>query len=457
MASFESSVSFKSNCSSSLPPLLAAANYTTIPSPLSELTQLHNENTLLNNPSELSSWVDSLLTEFNQPGSLNNITAWNDYNTTSYCNIRQIIEEDSSIRLVHVLMSCADSVQRGTLSVASALLEELQVLLSRVNSEFGFGKVAAYFIDALSRRVFKPLERSLGSAFENEVLYHHFYEACPYLKFAHFTSNQAILEAFDGQPCVHVIDFNLMQGLQWPALIQALALRPNGPPSLRITGIGPASLDGHDPLRETGLRLAQLARSVNVRFAFRGVAASNIDDVKLWMLQVDPKEAVAVNCIMQLHKLLDDPSRIDSVLKLIHSLDPKIVTLVEQDTNQNQPDFSDKFREALDYYSTMFDSLEACKGPQKWLAEIYIQREICSVVCCAEMHEPLAQWRERMSRNGFTSVCLGANAYKQANMLLTVFSAQGGYSVDESEGCLKLGWHNRPLIAASAWRPNPGL
>lgn len=419
-------------------------------------------DTIIYNNSELSTWVDSLLTEFNQPTShfslSNAINLAPDPNMAPcYNETQQIIEEDSSIRLVHVLMSCADTVQRGNLSLAGALIEELQILLSRVNSEFGFGKVAGYFIDALSRRVFKPLERSYSSAHEDEILFHHFYEAGPYLKFAHFTSNQAILEAFDGHDCVHVIDFNLMQGLQWPALIQALALRPNGPPILRLTGIGPPSLDGHDPLRETGLRLAHLARSVNVRFAFRGVAASRIDDVKLWMLQVDPKEAVAVNCIMQLHKLLDVPSRIDNVLKLIHSLNPKIVTLVEQDTNHNQPEFSDRFREALHYYSTMFDSLEACTGPQKWLAEIHVQREICNVVCSVEMHETLAKWKEMMNKNGFAPVYLGTNAYKQASMLLTVFSAQGGYSVDESEGCLKLGWYNRPLIAASAWRPNSNM
>lgn len=433
MAPFDFSISTKTSSTSS-----SSLNTAKPPS--------HQPNdAVLYNPSDISSWVDSLLTDFHQPVCL--VNAWAGNNTTSYH------EEDSNIRLVHVLMSCADAVQRGNLSLAGALIEELQTLLSHVNSEFGFGKVAGYFIDALSRRVFMQLGPTYSSAYGNEILYHHFYEACPYLKFAHFTSNQAILEAFDGHDCVHVIDFNLMQGLQWPALIQALALRPNGPPVLRLTGIGPPSPDGHDPLRETGLRLAQLAQSVNVRFAFRGVAASRIDDVKLWMLQVDSKEAVAVNCVMQLHKLLDNPSRIDNVLNLIHNVNPKIVTLVEQDSNQNQPEFSKKFKESLYYYSTMFDSLEACRGPQKWLAEIYIQKEICKVVCNVEMHETLGKWKEMMNKNGFGPLNMGSNAYKQASMLLKVFSVQGGYSVEESEGCLKLGWHHCPLIAASAWRP----
>ncbi|KAF2317953.1 hypothetical protein GH714_041277 [Hevea brasiliensis] len=378
------------------------------------------------------------------------------------------LEEDSAIRLVHMLMTCAESVQRGELALAASLIENMQGLLTRVNTGCGIGKVAGYFINALSRRIFAPAGSisGVGSCYtyENELLYHHYYEACPYLKFAHFTANQAILEAFEGHDCVHVVDFNLMHGLQWPALIQALALRPGGPPLLRLTGIGPPSSDGRDSLREIGLRLADLARSVNVRFAFRGVAAARLEDVKPWMLQVNPKEAVAVNSIMQLHKLLgSDPTRnpaIDIVLNWIRNLNLKIMTAVEQEADHNQSGFLDRFTEALYYYSTMFDSLEACAHhPEKVLAEMYIQREICNVVSCegsarVERHEPLAKWRTRLTGAGFRPLHLGSNAFKQASMLLTLFSSEG-YSVEENEGCLTLGWHSRPLIAASAWQAVP--
>ncbi|XP_021276014.1 DELLA protein SLR1-like [Herrania umbratica] len=444
------------------------------------------------NPSDLASWVDSLLSEFTQPPTcpaefimdpVTNQAVVNNAWTSTEPHTPQVhqnisferqslnhqltvvtaMEEDSGIRLVHMLMICAECVQRGDLPLASSLIDDMQRLLTRVNTVCGIGKVAGHFIDALSRRVFQGIgggSISGGSAYENEILYHHFYEACPYLKFAHFTANQAILEAFDGHDCVHVVDFNLMHGLQWPALIQALALRPGGPPLLRLTGIGPPSPDGRDSLREIGLRLAELARSVNVRFAFRGVAATRLEDVKPWMLQVNPKEAVAVNSIMQLHRLLgSDPTRnspIETVLSWIRSLNPKIMTVVEQEANHNQPGFLDRFTEALYYYSTMFDSLEACTvQPAKALAEIYIQREIANVVSCegsarVERHEPLAKWRTRLNGAGFRPLHLGSNAFKQASMLLTLFSAEG-YLVEENEGCLTLGWHSRPLIAASAW------
>ncbi|XP_010249953.1 PREDICTED: DELLA protein SLR1-like [Nelumbo nucifera] len=463
-----------------------------------EISQLASE-AVHYNPSDLASWVDSMLSEINQPFPVSSsdlsdfsdfhymddlvtpplqhevlTDAWADQSAQQQqpqpplqqqqLTVVAAIEEDSGIKLVHLLLTCAESIQRGDLALAGTLLEKMRALLSRVNTGCGIGKVAGYFIDALSRRLFSPQAVCAGSVLENEILYHHFYEACPYLKFAHFTANQAILEAFDGHDCVHVVDFNLMHGLQWPALIQALALRPGGPPLLRLTGIGPPSPDGRDSLREIGLKLAELARSVNVRFAFRGVAASRLDDVKPWMLQVGPREAVAINSIMQLHKLLGpDPNRgspIDSVLGWVRSLNPKIITVVEQEANHNQPEFLDRFTEALYYYSTMFDSLESCTlQPEKAVAEMYIQREICNVVSCegsarVERHEPLAKWRARLGGAGFRPLHLGSNAFKQASMLLTLFSAEG-YCVEENQGCLTLGWHSRPLIAASAWQAVP--
>ncbi|RAL37232.1 hypothetical protein DM860_004154 [Cuscuta australis] len=453
-----------------------------VSSPMGSEISHHLANDVVHhNPSDLGSWVDSLISELNPPDFSAALLDPDFVNSGpigwAQCgpvNNHRIIpphltaaaeQEDSGIRLVHALMTCAASFHRGEFSLAGSLIGELQLLLTRVDSGSGIGKVAGYFIDALSRRLYAPPQGivSAGSAIEDEIFYSHFYEAAPYLKFAHFTANQAILEAFNGHDCVHVIDFNLMHGLQWPAFIQALALRPGGPPLLRLTGIGPPSPDGRDSLREIGLKLAELARSVNVRFAFRGVAASRIDDVKPWMLQVGPNEAVAVNSIMQLHKLLvPDPIRgrpINTVLGWIKSLNPRVVTVVEQEANHNRPEFLDRFTEALYYYSTMFDSLEACPAePDKALAEMHIQREICNVVCCegvdrVERHEPLGMWKDRFVRAGFRAFNLGSNAFKQASMLLTLFSSEG-YSVEERDGCLTLGWHSRPLVAASAWQPN---
>ncbi len=59
----------------------------------------------------------------------------------------------------------------------------------------------------------------------------------PYTKLNHLFSTATILDAFKGASCVHVIDYGINHGVQWPCLIQHLATRPEGPPHLRITGI----------------------------------------------------------------------------------------------------------------------------------------------------------------------------------------------------------------------------
>lgn len=50
-----------------------------------------------------------------------------------------------------------------------------------------------------------------------------FYQASPFYQFAHFTVNQAIVEAFEAaaRRCLHIVDFDVLYGFQWPSLIQS--------------------------------------------------------------------------------------------------------------------------------------------------------------------------------------------------------------------------------------------
>ncbi|KAG6407698.1 hypothetical protein SASPL_130695 [Salvia splendens] len=327
-------------------------------------------------------------------------------------------------------------------------------------------KVATYFAEALARRIYKLYPPNHQDSAFNDLLQMHFYETCPYLKFAHFTANQAILEAFAGKTRVHVIDFSMKQGMQWPALLQALALRPGGPPSFRLTGIGPPSQDETDHLQEVGWRLAQLAESINVEFEYRGFVASSLADLDAAMFDIREGETVAVNSIFELHQLLARPGAIEKVLEVVNRLKPEILTVVEQEANHNGSVFLDRFTESLHYYSTLFDSLESSGGgggeegvsvQDKVMSEVYLGRQICNVVACeggdrVERHETLGQWKSRLGSCGFEGVNLGSNAYKQASMLLALFAGGDGYRVDENNGCLMLGWHTRPLIATSAWK-----
>ncbi|KAM0851504.1 hypothetical protein ACQ4PT_052380 [Festuca glaucescens] len=321
-------------------------------------------------------------------------------------------EENAAIRLVHLLISCANAIQAGDYAAATGNLAAARTALATtVSTAAGIGRVLSHFAAALAQRLIPAFPTQHGaapnaasSAAHAGELYRQFYEAGPYLKFAHFTANQAILEAFEGCDRVHVIDLAIMQGVQWPALIEAFSLRPGGPPAVRITGVGaPPAADGaRDELHEVGVRLAELARALNVPFSFHVVTADSLDALQQWMFRIVPGEALAVNSVCQLHRLLVDPdaapnswglhlpSPIDAVLGWVAAMQPRVFTVVEQEADHNKPSLVERFINALFYYAAVLDSMEALSAQRLSRtgrattgdlgAEAYLQREIFNIV-----------------------------------------------------------------------------
>ncbi|KAM0851503.1 hypothetical protein ACQ4PT_052379 [Festuca glaucescens] len=387
-------------------------------------------------------------------------------------------QENDAIRLVHLLVTCAKAIQAGDYAAAFGNLAEAHsALTTKVSAASGIGRVVSHFAVVLAHRLCpaSPTQScgvldAASSAGHAAELYRQFYDAGPYLKFAHFMANQAILQAFDGCDRVHIIDLAIMQGVQWPALISTLSLRPGGPPAVRLTGVGPPPAeDGScNELHEVGVRLAEFARAFNVPFSFRAVTGHTLDALQPWMFQIIPGEALAVNSIYQLHRLLVDPdaastslpSPIDAVLGWVAAMQPRVFAVVEQEADHNKPSLVERFTNALFYYAAVIDSMEAMSPHRRSLgAEAYLQREIFDIVCGegsgrVERHEPLHLWHARLLRAGLTQLPLGPRETWQALALLREFSG-AGYGVMESAGCLTLMWHDQPLFTASVWSGAP--
>jgi len=62
-------------------------------------------------------------------------------------------------------------------------------------------------------------------------------ECCPFTQVPHTYANYAIMKAFKGAQRVHIIDYGILYGVQWPCLLHQLSQREGGPPHLRITGM----------------------------------------------------------------------------------------------------------------------------------------------------------------------------------------------------------------------------
>ncbi|KAG5582518.1 hypothetical protein H5410_053145 [Solanum commersonii] len=361
------------------------------------------------------------------------------------------VNEETSVRLVNTLMACAEAIQENNLSLADVLISDIRRLtVSQIGG--AMKKVATYFTDALYHKIHRLIPQDIveSSYSTDQLLHMSFYESCPLLKFAHFSANQSILNAFSDSKRVH-----------------ALALRPGGPPTFRLSGISgnPQPNDSTDPLQEVGFKLAQFAESIGVEFEFRGFMAHSLADLEASMLNIRPSnvEAVAVNSIFELHPLFSTPGAIEKVLDLIKQIQPKIVTIAEQEANHNGSDFMNRIKEAWLYYSTMFDVLENSKSTPTniflnlGMTEEYLWQEIYNLVACegtkrVVRHETLRQWRVRLNSAGFNLVPRGSFTLTQLAMLLDMFLNLEGYILHVEDDCFKMNWHNRPLITTSVWR-----
>ncbi|KAL1539901.1 CAAX farnesyltransferase (FTase) subunit beta [Salvia divinorum] len=372
-------------------------------------------------------------------------------------------EQDSGLQLVHLLLACAEAVSKEDYMLARRYLHHLNRVVSAIGDSMQ--RVAACFTEALSARLAATLTNKPSTSnlipfnpfppnnLEILKIYQILYQACPYIKFAHFTANQAIFEAFESEERVHVIDLDILQGYQWPAFMQALAARPGGAPFLRITGVG-TSLEA---VRETGRCLTDLALSLHVPFEFHPVG-EELEDLKPHMFNRRVGEALAVNSVNRLHRV--PGNCLGTLLTMIRDQAPNIVTIVEQEASHNGPYFLGRFLEALHYYSAIFDSLDAtfpADSAQRAKVEQHIfAPEIGNIVAHegperVMRHERLEKWRKIMEGKGFEGVALSSNAVTQSRILLGLYSCDG-YRLTEDKGCLLLGWQDRHILAASAWR-----
>ena len=381
----------------------------------------------------------------------------------------QVMDAITKGNLKKILIACAKAVSDNDALMAQWLMDELRKMVSVCGEPMQ--RLGAYMLEGLVARlassgscIYKSLRCKEPARAELLSYMHLLYEVCPYFKFGYMSANGAIAEAMKDEDRVHIIDFQISQGTQWVTLIQAFAGRPGGPPHIRITGIDdPASAYARGGgLDIVGKRLSKLAKLFNVPFEFHSASISGCN-VHQNNLGIRRGEALAVNFAFMLHHMPDESvsteNHRDRLLRLVKGLSPKVVTLVEQESNTNTAAFFPRFVETLDYYNAMFESIDVTL-PRQHKERINIEqhclaREVVNILACegaerVERHELLGKWRLRFGLAGFTPYPLSSLVNATIKTLLDNYSNR--YRLEEREGALYLGWMDRDLVASCAWK-----
>lgn len=215
--------------------------------------------------------------------------------------------EERGRYLASVLPNCAKYIESGDFLNAGRALKNIAVLTSPDGD--ALQRVATYVNEGLTYRMIKyfhgvPEALRLTnrlSASEQVLMRKLFLEFLPFLRFSYFITNQAIVDAMQGEKVVHIIDLNAFDSTQWIYLLHKLKEQhqDNSVPFLKITGIH----ENKEVVEQTRFELMEAAKKLNLPFHFNAVT-SKLEDLNLEKLHVKAGEFLAISSVLQLHTLL---------------------------------------------------------------------------------------------------------------------------------------------------------
>lgn len=381
------------------------------------------------------------------------------------------VKKNEVVDLTSLLTRCAEAAASYNTKTFIEVLKKIR----QHSSPFGDAteRLAYCFANALEAR-FAGGDATVTttkkiSAADFLKAYQVYITACPFKRMSNIFANKSIAKLTSESPRVHIIDFGILYGFQWPCIIHGVSLRPGGPPKLRITGID-FPQPGFRPaerVEETGRRLEEYCKRFNVPFEYKAIA-KKWDEIKLEDLDINTDEIVVVNCLYRLKNVLDETvvthgnrNPRDAVLNLIREINPHYFVHGIVSAMYNASFFTTRFREALFHFSSQFDMFEATmpredEGRMMFEQEVF-GRDIMNVIASegaerVERPESYKKWSVRNQIAGFRQLPLDQDIVKEVKTKVKMFY-HADFLVDEDSNWMLQGWKGRIMYALSVWEP----
>ncbi|CAA7032205.1 unnamed protein product [Microthlaspi erraticum] len=389
-------------------------------------------------------------------------------------NRSKLQKPNAVVDLRNLLTQCAQAVASFDQRRATEKLKEIRSNSS--SNGDGIQRLAFYFAEALEARITGIISPPVSTAFPSSTTsmvdilqaYKLFVHTCPIYVMDYFAANKSIYELSLKSTKLHIIDFGVLYGFQWPCLLLALSKRPGGPPMLRVTGIElpQSGFRPSDRVEETGRRLKRFCDKFNVPFEFNFIA-KKWESITLDEIKINPGETTVVNCIHRLQYTPDETVSLDSprdtVLRLFRDINPDLFVFAEINGMYNSPFFMTRFREALFHYSSLFDMFDTTiQGVDEYKNRALLERELlvrdAMSVISSEGAERFArpetykQWRVRILRAGFKQAAISKQILKEAREIVRK-RYHKDFLIDSDNQWMLQGWKGRVIYSFSCWKP----
>ncbi|RDX83481.1 Scarecrow-like protein 11, partial [Mucuna pruriens] len=378
------------------------------------------------------------------------------------------LKAGTAVDLWTLLTQCAQAVAKYDQRNANDLLKQIRQHSTPHGD--GLQRLAHYFANGLETRLsagkpsYMPLE--VATAADMLKAYKLFVTSSPLQRMSNLFTTKTIISLVENESSVHIIDFGICYGFQWPCLIKKLSERHGGPPRLHITGID-LPQPGFRPaerVEETGRRLENYCKKFKVPFEYHCLA-QKWETIRLEDLKLERDEVTVVSCLNRLKNLPDETVAVncprEAVLKLIRRINPNMFIHGVVNGTYSAPFFPTRFREALYHFSSLFDMFDANvprEDPERVMLEKGLfGRDAINVIACEgaeriERPETYKQWQVRNLRAGFKQLRLDPRLVNEAKEMVKSEYHKDFVVAEDAKWVLQ-GWKGRILNAISAWIP----
>ncbi|KAJ9172365.1 hypothetical protein P3X46_015611 [Hevea brasiliensis] len=374
------------------------------------------------------------------------------------------------VDLSTLLIHCAEAVAGNDHKTAFELL--MQIRKHSTPCGDGSQRLAHCFANALKARMVGSMSEAFAATKVPATCmldaWKLLFSASPFLNISNFFAFHTIMEVAEKADRLHIIHFGVVYGFLWSFLIQHLSTRPGGPPVLRVTRIEIPEpvFDSSPKLEETGSYLASFCERLNVPFEYTAVS-KKWEFIRFEDFKIDRDEMTIVTCLYRSRNLLDETTdhmdincQRNDILSLIRRMNPSVFIHGIVNGGYNAPFFTTRFREALFYFSSLFDMLEANVShnvPERMVLEqeIYAKR-IFNVIACEgserlERPETYKQWHLRNLRAGLRQLPLNQDIMQNMKEQVKLHYHKD-FLMDEDGDWMVQGWKGRILFALSCWK-----